>query len=380
MKTIKYIGFYDDPSKPHDRIYSLSGTNKMNYISDLLIKAGYGVQIISPSWAKDKVYERQNLKYKNVKIRPGKNLILFPTIKIDTFFIKYIKSILSLFNLFFWLIKNTKKNEKILAYHSPLLSIPLLLAKKIKKFILVLEVEEIYTEVWNRRMYLKYPEHKIIKAADSYICASDLLGRRLGKESLIVYGCYDTSNYLLNNNHSNKANVSIVYAGSLDHTKGGVYKALQLMDFLNKKYTLHICGYGSPVHIFEVKKIIKELNERLGREACIFHGKLLGDDLSNLLNNCQIGLNPQNEGDYMATAFPSKILTYLSHNLHVLSTNIDGVKSSALGSYINFSRDDSALQIANGIENIDLKKKIDYYQIITELENKLLKNLKELFH
>lgn len=49
-KTIKYIGFYDSSEFIDEkRSISLAAVNKMDYISESIVKAGYNVQIISPS-------------------------------------------------------------------------------------------------------------------------------------------------------------------------------------------------------------------------------------------------------------------------------------------------------------------------------------------
>ena len=51
-KTIKYIGFYDtDDHINENRNTFLAATNKMDYIASAIVKAGYSVDIISPSWS-----------------------------------------------------------------------------------------------------------------------------------------------------------------------------------------------------------------------------------------------------------------------------------------------------------------------------------------
>jgi hypothetical protein len=49
--SVKYIGFYDSSAYIEENRNSfLSATNKMDYIADSIVRAGYKVQIISPSW------------------------------------------------------------------------------------------------------------------------------------------------------------------------------------------------------------------------------------------------------------------------------------------------------------------------------------------
>lgn len=378
MNIIKYIGFYDLPTKSNERVSTLSGINKMDYITEAVIKAGYKVNIVSPSWGVDSLIDKSNLKSKHITINENKYVTLFPTLRTGKGFFKPFKILYSLTYLFFWLLRNVKKNERILVYHSPSLSFPLLAAKTIKSFSIVLEVEEIYAEVWPKKRSLKKWEWRLINVADFYICASDLLANKLGEnKSIVVYGSYKLPE--LKSSTYKRSGINLIYAGSIDTVKGGVFKAIESMTYLNDDYNLHICGYGSDEQIENIINIIKKINQSLGRDACVFHGKLLGEPFTNILNSCDIALNPQIEGDYMTTAFPSKILTYLSHNLHVLSTNIESVKVSVLAPCINFSKNDSAIEIAKTIRKINIEKNNDNKQIVSDLETKLIKDMKLLF-
>lgn len=378
-KEVKYIGFYDFANNSNERVSALSGTNKMDYISEALIKAGFKVNIVSPSWGVDNIIDKNNLKSKDITIDDNKSVTLFPTLKTGKGFFKPFKILYSLTYLFFWLLFNVKKNERILVYHSPSLSFPLLAAKALKSFSIVLEVEEVYAEVWTEKKSFKKWEWRLINAADYYICASDLLAQKLGVEkSFVVYGSYKLPEFT--EFDFKNPGVNLVYAGSIDTVKGGVFKAIESMTYLNEDYYLQICGYGSDQQVKSIVNLIKKTNHSLGSEACIFHGKLLGDAFSNLLNSCDIALNPQIEGDYMTTAFPSKILTYLSHNLHVLSTNIESIKASVLAPHINFTKNDSPLEIAKTIQNIDIRKRKNNSKLIKNMEDKLIEEMKKLFY
>lgn len=378
MNTIKYIGFYDSPTKSNERVHSLAGVNKMNYISDVLVKAGFKINIVSPSWGEYEITKNENLKPKQIILDNNKKITFFPTLKITNQFFKYIKIIYSLTYLLLWLIRHVRKNEKILVYNSPTLPFPLLIAKAIKRFSIILEVEEIHSEVWKSNFFFKRWEWKLINASDYYICASDLLATKLGVDKcLVVYGSYNLPQK--NKCHLKKTEINIVYAGAIETTRGGAYKSIECLKHLDQNYTLHICGYGNNRQIDIISEFIKKTNQTLGREACLYHGKLLGKQFSNLLYSCDIALNPQNEGDYMSSAFPSKILTYLSHNLHILSTNIESIKASKLASYINFSKDDSSLEIAKTIQKINVDVRNDNYKLLHNLEENLIEDFKLLF-
>lgn len=145
-KTIKYIGFYDTAVSQTDRVCNLAATNKMNYIADTLVEAGYDVHFISPSWMGDQTKVSFELQ-KTKKIDRHKTVTYCPSWKTRSKFMRNIKILGALIWLFIYLLLTTKKNEKVIAYHVQWISLPIRMAKSIRKFDLVLEVEEIYSDV-----------------------------------------------------------------------------------------------------------------------------------------------------------------------------------------------------------------------------------------
>src|SRR5699024_3951273 len=145
-KTIKYIGFYDTAVSQTDRVCNLAATNKMNYIADTLVEAGYKVQFISPSWMGDQTKVSFEMQ-KTVNIGKHKYVTYCPSWKTRSKIMRNIKILSALIWLFIYLLLTTKKNEKVIAYHVQWISLPVRMAKSIRKFDLVLEVEEIYSDV-----------------------------------------------------------------------------------------------------------------------------------------------------------------------------------------------------------------------------------------
>ena len=90
--------------------------------------------------------------------------------------------------LFVYLAIHARRTDTVLVYNTQLFSIPIRLAKRLKGFQLILEVEEVFylddrNPVDVRRRGL---EDALIAAADQYIFASDLLANRFsaGKEDV----------------------------------------------------------------------------------------------------------------------------------------------------------------------------------------------------
>ncbi len=315
QKEIKYIGFYDISNSDTKRVCSLAATNKMNYISSAINRAGFFVNIVSPSWmgnSSKKKLENQH----EVKINNNIKVTFCPSFKSNNKITSVFKITLSLVWLFIYLIFNTSKNEKVIVYHVPWLSIPVRLAKLLKRFKLILEVEEIYSDVIIVNSVFTKWEKKLLVAADSYLFSTDLLKERLQikKPSVVVYGIYDSKEQLSKPIDDGK--IHLVYAGIIDSNKKGAFNALEAAKYLSDKYHLHIIGFG------EVEKLCSNIDEYNQYSRCkvTYDGIKNGNEYIEFCQSCHIGLSTQSmEGNYLESSFPSKVLSYLSMGLRVVS-------------------------------------------------------------
>jgi hypothetical protein len=378
-KEIKYIGFYSINNSNTNRYSALSAVNKMDYVCDALNKAGYKVHLISTAWfnGTGKIVKFQ--WQSKVKIGEFKRLTLCPSFGTKIKILGAVKVGLSLTWLFFWLLFNTKRDEKILVYHSPILAIPILFAQRVKKFKILLEVEEIYCHVYKNSIWVKKLEQNLISRSHSIIAVSDVLAEILGKKvKCIIYGNYSIQ---INHNRQITSNgrINMVYAGSIERTKNGAFNTVKCAKLLPKDYLIHICGYGSVDSIKELEQQIVQVNNDLSRVACIYHGILPDAEFSAFLQSCQIAINPQKDGENMTTLFPSKIIKYLSHNLRVVSTKITSISKSPFAPLITFSNNDSPEAISNAIMKIDLNQEYDAIPLIKKLDQKVISDLKEIF-
>jgi hypothetical protein len=377
-KEIKYIGFYDLINSKYTRVSALSAISKMNYVAEAINDAGYNVKIISPSWYTNKSFDAPYTSSKSYVLDISKKLLFSPSFGTKGKLAERVKIIISLVWLFFWLLKHSKEGEKILVYHSPWLALPVILASKIRRFIIILEIEELYQKVWEINSILRKWENKLIDHSFSYILVSDLLAKYLpDKGNIILYGSYKVPKKQLFSRTNDI--IKIVYAGSVELLKGGAFQIVETMSFLPSNYQLHILGYGDLKIIEILKSVIRKKNTELGRTACIYEGVKSGNDFSAFLQNCHIGVNPQYEGNYMSTAFPSKVLTYLTHNLFVVSTKIQSIIDSEIGPEIYFSENDFPEEIAKTILKIPLGIHKDNRELISRLNIQFINNLKLLF-
>lgn len=375
-KNIKYVAFYNDHeiNKVENRNSNLAVTNKVNYVCSALNRCGYNVDIVSPCWTENKTgYFKGNFFTISDKI----TLKYFATFGSRNILSKKFKQIFSALQLLLFLIFNTKKNEQVIVYHSLGLMPVINIVKLVKQLNVLLEVEEVYTNVWEKKTSTK-EELKYINKMQKYILVSDVLKEMFpDKPSVVLYGSYtvvDTSCY----DKKNSENVDVVYAGSIDTLKGGAMNAVLSTKYLPENYFMHILGFGSQSAVDKLNHEVNKLNEQAGRKRCIYHGVMVGDDYKKFLSSCHIGVNPQNEGDYMNTAFPSKVLSYLSHNLKVVSTRINSIEISQIAEHITFSENDEPQNIAKAIMSSANNNDINHGNIVEKLDNKFVQELKNL--
>jgi hypothetical protein len=371
-KDIKYIGFYDVPNSKTKRVSSLAATNKMDYICEAINKTGYKIHLISPSWIVDKGFSTQ----KTIQLSENKKITYCPSIGSENKIKNYNSIIISLLWLFFWLLKHVKKDEKIIVYHSPWIALPLVLAKKIKGFKLILEVEEVYGDVSSLHPRFDVLEKKIFQCADSFLFSTDLLAEKLNnnKPFVIIYGNYTVPEKLAN--PTNDGKIHLLYAGIIDSHKAGAFNAIETALFLNENYMMHIIGFG------EIEKLQDRIQEINKTSQCkvFYEGIKQGEEYIRFCQSCHIGLSTQNtEGAYTDTSFPSKILSYLGMGLNVISGDIKCVSSSSICSLVNYYNG-TPRDIAEAIITIDLKSSEYIKAQIQKLDNQFLKSINKLIN
>lgn len=371
--SIKYIAFYDTLGNHlENRKFHLSATNKIDYIISTIKQNGMDVEIVSPSWTK-------NLKgfYKGKKttISDTVSLKLFHTFGTKYKILKMILYIYTLLQLMFYLIVNTKQRETVIVYHAPMLSFPLRLVKKIKQLNIILEVEEIYTNVTANKFFEKQ-EYKIFNIADKFIFPTESLNEILNKENkphIIIHGTYQVEEVREDKSYDGK--IHIVYAGTFDKIKGGAYNAVSIARYLPDNYYMHIIGFGSDQ---EKKQLIDEINtiSKISKCKITFDGLLSGENYIKFIQNCDIGLSTQSpDAIYNETSFPSKILSYMANGLRVVTTRIKVIEQSAIGDDVYYYNTQSPYDIAATILNIDLDSDYDSRAILNKLNTNTINNI-----
>lgn len=369
-KVIKYIAYFDRQDSNVERNYVTSASNKIEYIAKTIASNNVDVEIISVSEVtenKFKIYP-----FEKIQIADGVTLSLPLSWGGNNWILKKIKKIWHLAILFFYLLYNCNKRDTVITYHSLGYFDVIRWAKKICKFNLVLEVEEIYSDVSPMSNYWRNLEFKMFDIADAFILSNDLLDSKINKHrkpSIVIYGTYKVEQKLVEKFDDGK--IHAIYAGTFDENKGGAQIAILAAEYLPENYHIHICGFGTEQDTENIRRMIKYEQER-SKATITYDGLKKGIEFIEFLQSCHIGLSTQKpDGEYNDTSFPSKVLTYMSNGLAVVTIRIPVLEKSTIADVLTF------YETPNGKALADAIKHCNYQQSSSELLNKLDKSFKQ---
>lgn len=370
MKKIYYLAHYDNLNRSNVRNVSPAAVSLINYIISKFAKTGYTTEIIS--------FATPNTQG---KFFYGSEVITELNAYLRLFRYKYSKrKIIRLIKRIFFVIKTSiytlfkiRKNSTVIIYHSLDFKILPRILKKLKKVKIIYQIMEIYGDVTNN-LKMKKKEISSFAAGDSFILINNYISKYVKSDKFVViHGPYNLNNKQKKEKEDNV--IDCVYSGTFNKTKGGAFNAIKAFKKLDDSFRLHILGFGNKNEVWYIKKFIKENNIN---NNVYFHGLLLGNDFTNFLTNCDIGLAPQNpNAQYNETSFPSKIITYMSNGLQVVSSNVSAVKNSKVASSIFFTSNETAEEMAEVIFEASKNKK-DVASKILELDAEFTSDLIKL--
>ena len=124
-----------------------------------------------------------------------------------------------------------------------------------------------------------------------------------------------------------------------------------------------------------MKKHILEIDEK-SKAHVSYDGLLSGEEYIRFIQSCDIGLSTQNpDAAFNATSFPSKILSYLSNGLRVVSIRIPAIEGSDVGDKLFYYDEQTPKQIADAILSVDMAQAYDSRSDIVDLSNKFQNEL-----
>lgn len=369
---MKYIVYYD-VDKSENRKFVLSAKTKIDYICKAFNSLKENVELVSVSETLNKKF------YKGRIVKLNSNILrLFSTIPSGNALLNRVSQLYVKLNLFFYLIRTTKEDEIIVVYHGTAYGNTIHLAKKLNKFKICLEVEEIYQDVRSLGDRKNKREYRDFKEADMYIFPTKLLNDKINLENkpyAIIHGTYQVEKD--RQVSFNDGNIHVVYAGTFDPRKGGA-AAAAAAEYLPENYHVHIIGFGSKKDTEYIRNVIDSINAK-SRASVTYDGLLSGEEYIQFLQKCQIGLSPQNpNAEFNATSFPSKILSYMANGLRVVTIRIPAIETSDIGRDVYYYDKQEPKEIAQAIMSIDFNDGYDGRSKIKNLDKKFSMELKTL--
>ncbi len=370
---MKYIAFCDiEKYTNENRSVAPSASNVVKYMADVLSEKGE-VEIISPSRTLNK---KGFYKGRNNKLADKVTLIQPPSFGAPNSLFKVLAVLYTKLWFFFYLLLHLKKNEDIVVYHSLAYIKTIAFFKKVKNLNVTLEIREIYSDINKVSERVRKQEQGFFKIADKYVFATGILDEIINtdkKPSLIASGIYKPEKVI--SEKFNDGKVHVVYAGTLRPEKGGAISAVKMAEYLPKNYHVHILGYGSQENIEMIKSLIADTH-RDDSATLSYDGVLSGNEFLSFLQKCNVGVAIQNmEGAFNNTSFPSKVLTYLSNGLDVLSTDIPAVSKSGVGEILYYCSSNDAEEMAKTLLCINVSNPIPKDEVLTKLDTDLRKDI-----
>lgn len=352
-KRLKYIVSYDClENAKENRVNILASSNKIDYIVKKVNEAGFSVDLISTSQTLNKQF------YNGKIIKKGENTLrLFPTMPRGGVVFRIINVVVMRSALIFYLIRNVKKNEVIMIYHSIGNMWMINFLKKLKQARIIEEVEEIYGDIYGKQG-LARKERKLLRNVDAYIYPTILLNQEVNyyaKPYVIIHGAYSIKEMkVIAKLHEEDNRFHIAYTGILDPKKGCL-DFVKAARYLDNGFYLHVLGFGSDEELDLLNATVEEVVSKTECKVS-YDGVRRGEEYEEYLQKLDGGICPLDSGDpFTKTQFPSKVISYLSNGLDVICSDVEAVRTSDVGEKVLFYEGNGSECIAKAIVNLNKK-------------------------
>jgi hypothetical protein len=155
--------------------------------------------------------------------------------------------------------------------------------------------------------------------------------------------------------------------------------ALAAASFLPADYFLAFLTYGNSKECDAFKAVFQKTQSLCKCELSFSATPLLGKQFIDFLKQFQVGLAVQKDNDQVnSSSFPSKILAYLSCNLHVVTSPIPSVLASPIASKLFICADEKPETIALEIQKACTAPAGDYSSLFSSLNQSFETELSRL--
>ena len=229
---IYYLGYYTcEQVAAEKRIAAPPAINKMGYIIYALSEIpDIKTVVVSPSETSLHCYVRGDVYDLNARV----SLKTFGSFKSKNKIIRGLGHVWTKAQLLLFLMTHVKSDDTVIVYHSLALMKVVKKLKKAKKCNLIIEVEELYSDV-REDSVLREKELAYLQISDQYIVITELLNEQVNlqnKPRIISHGTYRTVPKY--GKKFNDGKTHVVYAGSFNPVKGGAFAAIEAAEFLDE--------------------------------------------------------------------------------------------------------------------------------------------------
>ncbi len=344
-KKLHYIGYCFAKGEEKEYQCNVASNLKMHYVGDAAKRAGYDVIFYSLCKTKKRFQKCKKSNDEGGVIKHiasfGKNSILSRILNLFLFRLQLICYVLF----------RVKKTDDVLLYHSVKTTKLVSRLLKIKRCRFILEVEEIFAYAADGiKIYLEQ-ELKNISKFKYFIFVNDYLPQYLNVENgkcVVVYGSYQPQGKAVAGFEDGK--IHVLYAGAIEKLNNGAFVAIEVSRLLPNNFKTHILGKGEEWIVNDAKALIEKINRETGEEKVIYEGFYSGSELDAFMNMCDIGIGTYKikEG-YSNFIFPSKLVSYMCHNLRVVTGRSDCYEKAIIAQNWFFYDTDDYESIANAI-------------------------------
>ena len=374
MKKVYYLCYFDTPdNKRQNRNFVLSAVTKSTYTANAFVRAGNEVEIVSASGTKSNNFCKGSV----TKLSDNLSLRLFDAKPVGNVIKRSFARSFMKKQLLKYLLDNVTENDILLVYHSLSYMDLVREVKKKKNPKLIIEATEVYADVTGNEKIRK-SEMEFLRSADEYVLSTELLEDKVNPDNkpfAVNYGVFSPEKEF--EPLFNDGKIHCVYAGVLEPRKGAGM-AVDCAEFLDGNYHIHIIGFGSERDISEINKRIAEVVKKT-QCTVTFDGEKSGEEYLRFLQSCRIGFVTQNsDAAFNETSFPSKVLSYLSNGLRVVSVRIKAIEISKVANLMCFYDGNDPKNVASAVKSISFTDGYDSRKELARIDRKFVENIVSL--
>lgn len=370
---IYYVAYYNPIQEMGKRVANYAGEDKIDYICEKLNQIGESVTILSNTKSISKKWAKKTV-YKETK---EKRIVMFASLPRCNVILHAVDVLYGYIQLATYILFHVKKNDTVLVYHSLGYRDVIRKIRFIKPFRYILEVEELFQFIDHSTSSFKNRENEIFQYPDAFLFSNRILNSLINTDdrpAVIINGVYKNQKRLFVGKKDSK--IKVVYAGSFEPQKGVDYVINAAM-YLEPKYEIRIIGFGGQEDTDRVLKLIEKVNQ--GKMCRVyFDGIFKGDEYIRYLQKCDIGVCIQNPSDkFNLYEFPSKIFSYMTNGLKVVTNRLEQIEQSEVCSYLTIAEDISSQGVAAAIRKAN-SSKIQADRVLDDLDMRFKEEIKKL--